>query len=714
MIERLNSGDGMNRQNNICAVLKRQVLVKTLLIVILAGFLSIFTVAPSPALASIPNRLQRVDIRPKKGYTRIVLGLKDVPTYKISALAGNRLRISIEGAEGPLFKKFRNYSDTNIGGLLFSRRGTDLLVTFQTTPGAGWRELQVDGGSSITLDVGGKFRPPLPGPSAPGREKIWSGVEKLVRDFDPPLKSDIPFQPTDRQILKSILDTVDQQIFMEAEAALYKGRLTEAEEGFSPFAVRQAPIKSLALYRLGETWYKLQKYTQALAAFREAEKIWPAYLNYNPSITFYYGDSIVRSGDLTAGRILLSNLIGRLADKKFAPTLLVRLGDILARQGQEQESLALYRTVAENFKNNKARYMAQIRLNDREFLQATAASYRSLGESYQEIALQSGDFEMREESHFKYVLLESLHGEAAGALQVLTTFQRKFPRGVYTTVVRVMREVLVGRVYKERTWDKDAAALIRFVEEHQEYLAACVELPGFLEKVAVSYTEAGRPIELIKLFSYLVERQWSTTGVPYMYEEIANNAELIGDVALAESSLRNFSRKYPAHPRVRLILERLGGLCFTENKHRETRDALQWLLNKGERALKSESYYYLGRSLWSLKEYSLATKAIDRYLVSAGALGGRLLPDAYFIAVSSRESLGDRKGALRLLEAGLKLPGSPRSEEFLYKSGEMNLLEGKKHLARSYFEQIVTKGKDPDWQKLAQQALESLDGAKPR
>jgi TolA-binding protein len=269
-------------------------------------------------------------------------------------------------------------------------------------------------------------------------------------------------------------------------------------------------------------------------------------------------------------------------------------------------------------------------------------------------------------------------------------------------------------VFQERQWDKDSSALIRFVEEHQDYLAACVELPGFLEKVSTAYAEAGRSIELIKLFNYLVDRQWAASGVPYMYEEIANNAELIGDVVLAEKTLRTFVRKYPANPRVRLVMERLGGLSFADSKYRETKETLLWLLNKGERAQKPESYYYLGRSLWSLKEYSQAAKAIDLYLASVGAAGARVLPDAYFVAVSARESTGDRRGALRLLDAGLKLPGSPRNEEFLYKAGEINLLEGKKQLARTYFEQVVKTGKDPDWQRLAQQALESLDVKIPR
>lgn len=679
---------------------------KTLLTLLLAGFLT-FAILVADA-AALQNRLLRVDIRPRKGFTRVVLAMENPPQYSVSLMPGNRLRVAIDGAEGPLFKKYRRYSDANIGGLVFTRRGNTLLVTFQIARSAGWRDSLLEGGRIIAVDAGSSISASVPRPSMPGREKIWSGVEKLVRDFDPPLKTDIPFQPTDRQVLKSILNEDDIQTFQAAEAALYKGRLTEAEELFTPYASRQAPIRPLALYRLAETWYKLQKYPQALSAFREAEKLWPAFLTFNPSAAFYYGDSIVRSGDLAGGRVLLSAMIARLADKKYAPTLLVRLGDILTRHGQDLEALALYRTVAENFKDNKASQMALLRLNDREFLRANAGSYRALSESYFDISQQTGDFDLREEAHFKHVLLESLHGEAYGALKAVTAFQRKFPRGVYAAVVRPMREVLAGQVFRERQWDKDLPSLIRFVEEHQEYLAGCIEQPGFVEKVAEAYGDAGRPIELVKLFGYLVERQWASPAAPYMYEVIATNAELLGDNTLAENTLRSFSRKYPAHPRIRPVLEKLGSLTFAAGKHRETKEALGWLLRKGERARSAESYYYLGRSLLALRELASASKAIDAFLTAPGSGGSRLLPDAYYVAFTSREALGDRKGALKTLENALKLPNNPRQEEFLYKAGEISLLEGKKQVARTYFEQLATKGRDADWQKLARQALDAL------
>jgi TolA-binding protein len=677
------------------------------LTVLLTTFLTLLCAPAFEAQASISNHLYRVDIHLQKGYTRINLQLAEPPPYVLSAIPGGRLRIAIQDTGGTLFKKFRSYSDPNIGGLTFFQRGDNLLVTFQVSPKAGWRDITRSGTSTITVDVGSSFKAPLPHPAFAGREKIWNGIEKLIRDFDPPLKSEIPFTPTDRHVLKTFLDDTDQKAFLAAEGALYKGNLSEAEELLLQFATRQSGIRPLALYRLAETWYKQQKYPQALATFREAEKLWPAYLGFNPEVTFYYGDSIARSGDLATARSLLTALLARLADKKYAPALLVRLGDILTRQGHEQEALAIYRNVAENFSDNKASQIAAMRLADRYFLQTTPWNYLPLSDIYKQAARQSGDIDMREEAHFKYVLLESMHGEAGEALQMVTVFQRTFPRGVYAAVARTMREVLVSNVYQRTAWDKDPAALVRFIEEQHDYLAGCIQQPAFVKTIAKAYNASARPIELVKLLTVLVERVWAAPAAAEMYVEIAENAELIGDSATAEHAIQTFLLKYPAHPGTRAMKERLGSLYFSDNKPQQVKDALFWLLDKGEHAQQSESYYRLGRALWSLTQYAPAARSMNLFL-NAGSHNPRLVPDAYFVAASSLESVGDRKGALKLLEVGIKLPDNKRGDEFIYKTGQIYLRDGNIKMAKGAFEQLLKSGKDADWQQLARQALTSL------
>ncbi len=676
-------------------------------------FLLLLTLLPSDVSASIPNQLYRIDIRPHKEYTRIVVRLAESPEYSLVAIPGNRLRLVIKDTKGILFKKFRKYSDKNIGGLVLTKRNDglheNLLITFQISRMAGWRDLSRSDISDITLDVGTPFKSGLPVHSVKGREKIWSGAEKLVRDFDPPLKSEIPFSPTDAQILKSFLTEADQKEFVAAEAALYKGRLTEAEELFTRFSARQTQIRSLSLYRLGETWYKLQKYPQALGAFREAEKLWPAYLGFNPAVTFYYGDSIARSGELVPARVLLAGLVARLADKAFAPALLVRLGDIFTRQGHEQDGHAVYLNVAQNIKDNKAGKMALMRLADSDFLQSAPWNYRQISAVYLDASLRSGDLDMREEAHFKYVLIESIHGEAAESLRLLMLFQRKFPRGVYGAVVRTMREVLAAEVYRGTIWSSDPAALVRFMDEQHEYLAGCIDTPRFLATVTRAYSEAGRPIELVKLLTSLVDRSWAASLAPELYTSIADNAELIGDTATAERAMKALMSKFPANPKASLMNERLGSIYFSTDKHQKVKDTLIGLLNKGARAQYVESYYQLGRSLWALNLYAQAAKSMELFLTSPLGRDPRLMPDAYFVAGSAKEKLGDRKGALKLYEAALKLPESKRNEEFIYRTGQINLQDGNTQQAKKIFEQLAKTGKDPDWQSLARQSLVSLE-----
>ena len=676
------------------------------------GMLLLALVLTTPARegnAATPNHLYRIDILPKNDFTRITVRLSDSPDYSLTLIPGNRLRLIIQDTGGTLFKKFRRYSDKNIGGLVVKKLGDNLLVTFQISQKAGWRDLSRPDVSAVTVDVGAPFKPVAAKASIGGRERIWQGVEKLVRDFDPPLKSEIPFSPTDRNVLKNLLTEADQKDFIAAESALYKGNLTEAEERLTSFTSRQAPIRPLALYRLGETWYKLQKYQQALTAFREAEKLWPAYLGLNHGVTFYYGDSIARSGELTTARALLAGLVARLTDKAFAPALLVRLGDILTRQGHEHEARAIYLNIAGHFKDNKASQMALMRLADSIFLQSSQWNYRPISDVYLTASRQSGDLDMREEAHFKHILLEAIHREAAEALQMVTGFQRKFPRGVYVAVVRNIREVLVAEIYRRTSWNKDPSALVRFMEEQNEYLAGCVDHPGFLATLTSAYNEAGRPIELVKLLTVLADRLWAAPLAPDLYASIVDNSELIGDTTTAERAIKAFLTKYPANPRARIMTEKLGSLYFASEKHQQVKDTLLWLLNKGERAQRSESYYILGRALWSLQLFSQASKSMDLFIANTSARDPRLVPDAYFVAGSARESLGDRKGALKLFEVAIKLPDNKRSDEFTYKAGQLHLLEGNTQRAKALFAQISKNGKDPDWQKLAQQALTSLE-----
>lgn len=666
----------------------------------------------SAVYASIPNHLRRLEVKPKQGYTRITVKLDENPNFEVLQLPGNRLRIKLTDTEGPIYRRFRGYSDKNIGGIVSKRKGRDLYLTFAIAPrGVGWRVVHFEGIKALSVDVGPMFEPKPARPVLPGRERIWSGAEKLLRDFDPPIKPEVPFHPTDRQVLKTILSDEDQKLFLAAESALYKGRLTAAEDVFAQFAQRKTPIRPLALYRLGETEYRLQKYPQALSAFREAEHLWADFLVFNPTAMFYYGDSIARSGDLPGGRELLARLIKAHADKKYAPVLLVRMADVLARQGHDQAAQAIYRTIADNFSDNKAHQIARMKLADKVLLKATPVDYRPLGDLYREISERAGDYDLREEASFKSLLLESINGPAAGALSQLIDFQKRFPRGVYVTITRDMREDLVALTFKEMQKDKNPAEMVSLVLANQEFLAMALKIPEFLPAVSAAFEAKGQSLDLIALYVGLLDKPWvGDSNAPYLYMQVADHAELLGDNVMAKKMLVSLMSKYPAHPQVRQTLEQLGALHFADGELKEVKSRLYWVLNKNEHATNPDSYYFLGKALWSEKQYQQTAQAMELYLatVKSTTKSPKPLGDAYYLAAMARSSIGDRKTAMQHLEQGVKISAPERADQFLFKMGELSALDGKLSQARSYYEKVAQGGKDADWRRMAIQALENL------
>ena len=666
---------------------------------------------PLTSYASLPNQIHRIEVHAKPRFTRITVKLSEEPRFIVSKIPGNRLRIRFSDTSGPRFRSLRSYSDSNIGGLVVAQRGNDTVVTFAIAAGrVGWRTVHVDGLPALSLDVGTIFLAGAPGRQAlPGRERIRNGAEKLLKNFDPPLKPEIPFAPTDRNALKTVLNDEDQRLFLAAEGALYKGKLTAAEDGFAFFASRQSQIRPLALYRLAETQYRLQKYAPALENFREAAREWQEFLTLNPAIMFYYGDSIARSGDLPGGRQLLAKLIVANADKKYAPVLLVRMADVLTRQGGEENARAIYSNVSEFFKDNKAHQIAVMKLADRAFLEATPDDYQALSKTYADIAANTSDFDLREETIFKHALLESINGPADAALDLVLVYQKRFPKGVYSTVIRDIREDLVALVYKGSDWTKNPVGLIRLVTDNQEYLATAARVPGLFQSVTTAFDKSGRPLDLIALYAGLLDRPWiGEDTVPYLTLQVADQSELLGDTVMARKVLQNFLQRNPAHSQSRWARERLAAIQFAARELPAVRTGLSWLLNKQEQAVFPVSYYYLGRALWEAKEYSRSALAMESYLAAVKGMKEKpvLLGDAYYVAAVSRQALGDRKAAAGLLETGLSTSPKERKDQFLYKLGELAALDGRIEQSRVLFERVLKEGSDPDWQRLARQSLE--------
>jgi len=404
----------------------------------------------------------------------------------------------------------------------------------------------------------------------------------------------------------------------------------------------------------------------------------------------------------------LARLIAANADKVYAPVLLVRMADVLARQGDEIEALAIYTTVAKEFHGSKAGQIAEIKLADRELLLSTPDNYHRLAKIYSRLADTAADVDLREEAAFKHALLEAINGPPETALELVKRYQKRFPKGVFRPITNDMREDLVLLTYRSRKWEEDPSGLISLATDNQDYLALVAEVPEFLPSVTTAFEKVGSPLDLIVLYTSLLQRPWlSRDNQAYLTFVIADQAELLGDDQMARKTLETFLRRNLSHPMAPVAREKLGALLYRAKEMTAVRANLAWLLDKNAKAAYAESYYYLGRALWESREYAGAALAMETY--TAAVRGEKVQPllvgDACYVAALSRQALGQYKQAIVLLQEGMKRVAKNRQDQFLYKLGEVSLQDGQAEKARDYFGQVLKAGQDPDWQRLARQAL---------
>ncbi len=657
------------------------------------------------------NRLSRMEIKEKAGFTRLVFVLEQPVGYSIRHLSGKRIRITLNDTHGLALKRYRAYADARISGMQLSDRGDRLLVTFRVGDGFGSVRVPSDSSSTVLIvDVcemsAGSGALQMPG----DRDSIWSGAGKLVREFDPPLKSDIPFFPTEGTLIRKMLPEEDVKLFLRGEEALYKERATEAEEIFSSFLARGGAVRAIAAYRLGEAQYLLQNYAAALKSFQAGEKLWPDYLLQSPSIVFSYADTLARCGDFQRGHRMLERLVVAMADTKYGPLLLVRLGDILARGGREMDALAVYRNVKGAFRAGSAGLLASLRLADRELFSVSAYSYRPLRDEYRRIYLASSEPCIKDEALFKLTLIEALYGPVEAAVRAAAEYKEKFPSGLFANVARTMHEDLLLSRYHELDKAGDCDGLVRLALDNRTSLAKCLGDRQFISRIAACLEKKGMIREELSLFSALVETEWAGENGAFLTYRIVEDAWSIGDLAMAAGAAKTFLARHAASAMAVKVRERLGWIQYRNGDLSSAYDTLLPLLGAKGHVSDTDTFYCLGKVCEHRQDLVRAEKAMGLFLSGSGkASGSPMVADARMVIASARLARKDFPGAFAVYRAGQEASAGEQREMFIYKLGEVLRMMGRDDEARDHWQLLVREGKDPVWKKLARTGLSDLD-----
>lgn len=660
---------------------------------------------PLRAWGAEENRLRRIEIVPHQGYSRINLFFAAPPDYSMSILPGE-LRITVQGADSPSFRKWRDVSDSRISGVFCARRGGTLRVVVPLKPGTqGVQAVSCANPALLSLDIGPAVQRRAVVDIAPGREPILSGVEQFVREFGVPSRAGLPFVPTDAKLLVSLLSEEDVRLFRQGEGHLYREQGNEAAAVFKTFLgpERSVGAQALARYRLGEALHLLEQTDEALAAFRQGEALWPGYLEQAPKLMQSYAEVRAQTGDYRGARLLLARLMEKAAGTGYLPQLVNLLAELTERHGAREAALALYRSVAQNAPGTTAAARAAMKIADREMFTLSRDRYPLLLRRYRSLYEAPGEFALRDEALFKMALLQALYARAPQALAAVTSYDRRYPRGIFSMVAKNMREELLLTVYRESSGGK-GAGLARLALEHRDYLARCFSDPAFAPRLARSFREGGLLTRELELFLQLAERLYAAPAAPFLMARVVEDALFLGRLEVAESAGRRFLDRFPADPGAQRVREQLGRIAFERKELPEVTTLLGFLNLPGHKAAFPESDYYLGKALVASGDQKGAEASLTRFVTSVPA-GSSFISDGYFSLGGARSALGKHAGALAAYEIGARLAPGEQADRFLYKMGELYLSLGLVRQATGAWEQVAGRTGGGTWKKHALEAL---------
>jgi|GEM_PF-6028365 len=661
---------------------------------------------PLPVQAQGVNRLERIQVLPHGAVTRIHFSFVSPPDYRLERTPG-RVRLRVNGASSSPFGKWRGFSNPQLAGIFCNRRSNALRIEVGLKGDPAVQVLPPANPNVLTLEIGGRGKLTQT-EIVPGREAILAGTEKFVREYAGPLRSGLPFVATNPEQLKVLISSSDDlKLFQLGEMLLYRENGEQAKQVFATFLNKgPAELQALAWLRLGNALSLLDKNEEAVKAYRQGETLWPAYLDRAPELVQSYAEARAKAGDYAGGRSQLVSLVNRLIGTAYVGPLLNRLAEITARHGDLALALEIYRSVLLQAPGSPAAGWATMKIADQQMFSTPKDRYLELSRHYQAIYEAPGDLALRDEALFKITLLQALYGPTPQALEAILTYDRRFPHGIFSTIVKKMREELLLITYGDLYAAHDEAGLMQLAQDNREYLARCFSDPQFVTRLSHAFHSQGKIAKEITLFGYLLDKSFTADAASFMLLHLVDDSFALGNVALADSSARLFVARFPAHPQAQRLHELLGRIAFDGRDYKGVSARLAFLNGKGKKAELPESDYYLGKALAATGDQRGAEKSLARFTVQAPATSP-LLADSYASLGSARVALKDPKGALTAYRQGEQLSKGEAADQFLYKMGELYLQLRQVPQAIAAWEKAAAH-KEGTWGKLAAESLSDL------
>ncbi|MEE8433568.1 MAG: tetratricopeptide repeat protein, partial [bacterium] len=377
-------------------------------------------------------------------------------------------------------------------------------------------------------------------------------------------------------------------------------------------------LEGPALFLLGDAYYNLKQYPQAMARFNLAVKLDPGFPTRRPELLFHMGETYYENADFEQARVFYRALLERHPNKSFSKLVGLRLGDFLREEGKENEAIAIYRQVIRNAPR-EVRLRGKLRIAN---LLGNRPEGRQLDEAlrfFDEIIAEGKGTVVIQEALLRKGLTLTLHGRHQEAIDTFEKLAADYPAGPYTRDNLIKRNIeenlraMISNLYAGKKY----IFALRIYTKYQEKYFRDFRFPFSQFLIGRSYHQLGLYDEAIGLYDTVLKGGKAGPLASMLEIQKAHSLLEKDDLGAAETALLDFiiKRKKDVYRIDAQVL--LGKVHFTQRRYQEARKSYQLILDEFQKTKDAKIGESLAEVHFELgqinKELGRTKDALDSY-----------------------------------------------------------------------------------------------------
>ncbi len=449
-------------------------------------------------------------------------------------------------------------------------------------------------------------------------------------------------------------------------------------------------IESRIIIRQADYWRAIKEPVRAYAAYNLLAKstlIKTQPHSYNNFCATAYAQKKFRHAALC-----FQDLAGLV--KKDTTRGLVNYSEQMARlQFTSPEKLvSQFSQIASAYPQTAAYCLARMKENDLLLLKDPDNPDKWIG-SYQRIADQCDQRNIRETALFKEILLQKEAGNIGKAIAMALRFLREFQSGDVRISAQALLVELVPEEIRRLVQQKEYINALVLARKNRELFEKNWINSRFLIDIADAYQQLGLFDEAQKLYPYIIEImpvEKKEKFYPVVMEATLNS----GNYTLLDDYASQYVYNYPEGKFSNDVLFLQLQSFITRNR---VIDAVEILPDPVPD--EARFHHIEADIMFQLDNYSDCLRSLYQLRQKR-----RLNPTERFMMAESLFNTGNYERAL--LEYENLADDHEYRDQILYRRAEIARLKGKEEEAVPLLQEIVTKGRDKSWKDLAERELQ--------